>query len=120
MFEKTSRVYIALGAGTVPGVVVDDPTPTVYRNRNGADVATLTVPVISLRTWQGRSWHQLSFESATLLAARETTETDLDVLDDGAPMPLAALFTKHRESLQAHLSRRAAPVAAPVKRAARA
>jgi hypothetical protein len=109
MFEKNTRVYIALGAGTVPGVVVGNPEPTTYTNRRGVAVRTMQVPVISRRELPGRDpWYQLSFETATLLSPRDTTEEKLDVTHDGVPMPLPELFALQRESLQAYLSKRQA------------
>ena len=120
MFNRMSRVYIALSAGTVPGVTVADPEPTTYTNRRGVAVRTMQVPVISRREWNGRTWHQLSLEVVTLLSARETIEPDLDVTAEGEPIPLPALWAKQRESLQEYLARRQAPAQTPTRRRSKA
>ena len=109
MFDKNARVYIPLAGGTVPGVVVGPAESGTYRNRRGVEVPTQRLPVISYRTWNGRSWHQLSQESIGLLSLRESIEPGLDVTDDGEPMPTAILWAKQRESLQEYLARRQTP-----------
>jgi hypothetical protein len=110
MFRTSARVWIPIGAGSVPGVCVADPILDSYTNRRGASVRTERVPVISMRTLPDRpSWHQLSYESTTLLSARETVEAGLDVDDAGNPVPLSALWVRQRESLQAYLASRQQP-----------
>lgn len=110
MFGIGTRVHIALGAGTVPGVCVSAPEPDTYINRRGVAVRTQRIAVISKRINpndpEGRVYWQLSYETATLLSARNTVEPALDVTEDGAPIPLSQLWDLQRASLQAYLARR--------------
>jgi hypothetical protein len=116
MFGISARVYLPLANGTVPGVVVGPAELDTYRNRRGVSVPTQRVPVISYRELAGRDpWYQLTFESVTLLSARQTTVEGLDAEADGTPTSLPMLWERQRASLQAYLSRRQAQQTAEIK-----
>lgn len=92
----------------VPGLVVSEPIPTSYTNRNtGATIASATVEVITRRdtTGQnpngGRVWWQATQEPSNLLVRRfGDPVVGLDVAEDGSRMTAQALWAKVEESIE--------------------
>jgi hypothetical protein len=86
----------------IPGIVVSDPIQSSYvRRTTGATVQSMSVEVVSLREFRGRTWWQQSIEPVGLLARRVTEPVvGLDVDADGTPMPIQTLWQKVTESIE--------------------
>ena len=99
----------------VPGIVMSDPVPASYVNRNtGATVQSQNVEVISLRdtTGQnpsgGRRWYQQTNEPVNLLVRRFDAVTGLDTDDAGARMTARDLYARVEQSILDFRMRQAA------------
>lgn len=108
----------------VPGVVVSDPMPSQYINRNtGSIIQSALVEVVSLRDTTktnpagGRRWHQQTSEPQNLLVRRFGDPiVGLDTDSTGVPLSPPALFELVETSIidfrRRQLLARAKPVAA--------
>ena len=104
----------------VPGIVMSDPVPASYVNRNtGATVQSQNVEVVSLRdtTGQnptgGRRWYQQTNEPVNLLVRRFESVAGLDADEDGARMTARELYSRVEQSILEFRTRQATAQAMP-------